>query len=132
MNKEQKKRLFDYVAKLVSYNEETGVFIWLERTENTPAIKQWNKKYSNKEAGHIDANGYKRICVNFEGKLRIVKLHQLAWFISRGSLQYGQIDHFDQNRTNNSASNLRDVSSSENSQNRSIRSDCGSGITGVS
>ena len=69
------------------------------------------------------------ICIRVKGKLNLA--HRLAWLYVYGLWPKGVIDHIDGNGTNNSISNLRDVSCKINSRNQKKSSLNKSGFTGV-
>ena len=126
-----KEELLRHVASLVDYNPETGSMVWRKRESGADAAR-WNARYAGKQAGAIDDRGYRRIMVrSMDGKPRRVRAHQVAWFIFSGRPQAGEIDHVNQDKLDNSASNLRDVSKSLNQRNRVISANNSSGVTGV-
>jgi hypothetical protein len=95
----------------------------------------WWKEYRSgvnlsKSAGCIDkTKGYYKI------KIDGVKywLHRVIYHYHHGNVTPNlQIDHIDRNPCNNKIDNLRLVTIRENSLNRSMRRDCGSGYQGVS
>lgn len=90
--------------ELLHYEPETGLFTW--KTSR-------GKVSAGAEAGHVQA-GYRKVTID---KLQI-KLHRLAWFMTKGAWPTGQIDHIDGDKLNNRISNLRDVPMSINMQNR--------------
>lgn len=104
----------DHVAfKDLTYNPETGQFFCHK---------------TNKEAGCIDNKGYRVITRN--GKR--YKAHRLAWFFVYNEWPMNQIDHIDENKSNNRISNLRDVDQSTNQHNISkLREDNTSGCRGI-
>lgn len=96
----------DYLASLLSYNPDTGLFYW--KTRRSPACtKGWFK-------GNINARGYCTIRV--DGTLYYS--HRLAWLLMTGSFPKQAIDHIDENKTNNAFSNLRLASKSLNELNQ--------------
>jgi hypothetical protein len=109
----------EYLKSILEYNEKTGVFIW-------------KKKLSNRiKVGEVA--GFKNsryISISIQGKR--YQAHRLAWFYTYGELPKYEIDHKDQDTQNNKISNLRDVTSRVNHQNKPKRRDNKSGISGVS
>ena len=99
----------------LSYDKDTGLFIW------TGGVRKGNI------AGSLDEYGYIRIQV--KGKKH--RAHRLAWLFCSGAFPIGEIDHINRVKTDNRICNLRDVSSSKNSENTKLRSDNKSGIKGV-
>lgn len=90
--------------ELLTYDPESGVFTWKGSR---------GKVRAGSEAGHVQA-GYRKITIDKEQ----IKLHRLAWFMTKGVWPSGQIDHIDGDKLNNRISNLRDVPQSINMQNR--------------
>lgn len=107
------------LKELFHYDENTGEF--------TRRIRVGNAKAGSVPSCKQDA-GY--IVVRVDDKLYAV--HRLAWLYVHGVFPVGCIDHIDGNKTNNSIKNLRDVSVSENFQNRGMRRGNKSGYAGVS
>lgn len=107
------------VARLLSYNAETGVFTWIKRRCGVRAFST---------AGAVDPKtGYIRIKIN--GAL--YQAHRLAWLYVHGKNPTDQIDHIDRDRRNNRISNLREATQSENLRNKSIYRSNSSGFRGV-
>ena len=84
---------------LLEYDGTTGVFHW---------------KGTGERAGSIQDKGYRTIEIGG----RSYYAHRLAWLYTYGSWPNDELDHIDRNKDNNSISNLRDVSRSENNRNR--------------
>ena len=78
-------------------------------------------------AGCLNQNGYIVIRLNRKD----YKAHRLIWLYTYGTWPENEIDHIDQNKSNNSIGNLRDVSRSTNQRNRKKKANNTSGITGV-
>lgn len=66
------------------------------------------------------------------GKHNTYYYHRVVWLWHNGEWPKHQIDHIDQDKTNNSIENLRDVTQSVNNYNRPMMSDNRSGTNGVS
>ena len=90
----------------LSYDPNTGVFTRLVSAGNTKV---------GDEVGSYTGKGYLRVYIN--GK-RIL-LHRLAWFFVYGVWPSGQIDHIDEDKSNNRITNLRDVDNRRNKLNTS-------------
>ena len=119
------------LKEILNYDEETGIFTWLNRPtthfSSSRRADYMNKRYAGKQAGKINAHGYREIKVFG----RYYRAHRLAWLYVTGSIPDGDIDHINHNKTDNRIQNLRVVSSNENSKNRPAQSNNSSGCTGV-
>ena len=104
------------VFKNLTYDKDTGVFLWVGGVRN------------GRVAGSLDEYGYIRISI----KRKKYRAHRLAWLYCYGRFPEFEIDHINRIKTDNRICNLRDVSSSKNSENTKIRSDNKSGVKGVS
>jgi len=109
------------LKEVLEYNEETGNFTW--KVSNNNRIKIGD------EAGYTSKRrGYTQIKIN----RKLYSAHRLAWLYVYGEFPSKEVDHIDHVRTNNSISNLREVTRQENGRNTRIRSDNQSGVNGVS
>lgn len=129
----------DELKKLVNYNQHTGVFIWLERSEITHrkymssdsrhslshSTKLWNSRNAGSVVGS-NSNGYREVRI----KDRSYRLHSLAWLYCYGYMPQ-QVDHINGLRSDNRITNLRNVDQSINTKNAARRKDNTSGFTGV-
>ena len=77
--------------------------------------------------GTVGAKGY--LVATIDGKT--YKQHRLVWLYFNGSLPDDQIDHINQDRTDNRISNLRVVTNLENCRNKGKSKANTSGVTGV-
>lgn len=93
------------LKELLSYNPDTGVFIWL---------KSYNNAVTGKQAKTKGRNGY--IDIKIKGVRYYA--HRLAWLYMTGEQPKNVIDHIDRDKTNNKFNNLRDVSVKENINNQ--------------
>jgi len=122
----------ELLRKLLRYEPETGKLFWRERPVEMfaaeRACKSWNTRWTDKEA--FTAIGKWGYCV---GRIQSqgFRAHRVAWALHYGSWPEGHIDHINGVRADNRASNLRDVSRSENMRNAKIPSTNKSGILGV-
>ena len=122
---------------LLSYDPKTGRLFWKKRTPEMfssedggrsahHTCKQWNSRFSGKEALVKNVHGYKGGRINYS----YVLAHRIIWKMVTGE-EPNEVDHIDGDRSNNRWSNLRDVSSQGNKRNAKLRSDNTSGVVGV-
>lgn len=81
----------------------------------------------------IDMSGYVRVSLYSNGKMKPMEIHRLIWrsFGGEDSNRERQIDHIDNDKTNNNIENLRIVTNRENSSKRSLQYPKTSKYTGV-
>jgi hypothetical protein len=110
----------DELRSLLSYNPETGLFIWLQRTSNRIEV--------GGVAGHPDPkSGYSLIGI----KGRVYKASRLAWLYMTGEWPPNRIDHINRDRLDDRWANLRACSHSQNMANTGIWKHNTSGVKGV-
>lgn len=126
-----KYEIYAAVASALTYDTETGRFIWTNREGLTQGDRLFNKRYAGRECGRINSLGYRTIGFTCEGSSRQILAHRLAWFIVHRKLPDGDIDHINRNRADNCIANLRDVPHSINLRNASMQRNNTSGVTGV-
>ena len=96
------------LRELLHYDSESGVFTWRVRPTKRSRVRPGDV------AGVVNHKGYRYIGV--EGARCLA--HRLAWFYSYEVWPTNEVDHVDRCPTNNSLSNLRDVTHAENQQNK--------------
>lgn len=107
------------VKQVLDYDKITGIFTW--------EVSKSGRSKKGSIAGSIYANGY--LVIGIDGKR--YQAHRLAWFYCYG--EWPTItDHKNGVRTDNMISNLRSITSTENSKNTKIRTNNTSGFVGVS
>ncbi|MBB4192761.1 HNH endonuclease signature motif containing protein [Rhizobium aethiopicum] len=109
--------------KAFIYDPSSGVLTWRTRDD---VGRSWNARFAGKSAGCATKDGYLRV------KLKGVRLlvHQMIWLLLFGYVP-DEIDHQDQNKSNNRLANLRDVTRLENARNHTMQRNNSSGHTGV-
>ncbi|MCO5355084.1 HNH endonuclease [Acidovorax kalamii] len=107
------------VRALLSYDANTGVFTW---------AVGFRGAFAGTVAGSLTSNGYVRITIDD----RSYMAHRLAWLHVFGVWPAQELDHINQVKTDNRIANLREVTRSENQQNRKIQKNNKSGYRGVS
>lgn len=122
---------YEYAHKRLSYDPETGIFIWKEAGPEffmtQRAFKTWNTRFSGSVAGTIDSSGHMQIKI-FN---KAILAHRLAWFMQHGEWPKASIDHVNGCKTDNRISNLRVVEHKDNMKNLPKRKDNKTGYTGV-
>ena len=117
------KELYDYISTLVDYCPIEGQMYWNQPRANN-RIKQGDP------VGSIGANGYHVVTFSYEGKIRSVLTHRLAWYIIYGTLPR-RLDHANGDKSDYRIENIRECTASENRMNARVRSDNASKVTGV-
>lgn len=112
------------LLEAVSYDPASGEFWWLERTDQTG---QWNGRWAGKRAGWTTKNGYR--AVEIDGERHYV--HRLVFLIMTGEWPDDEVDHINLDKGDNRWSNLRPASHLQNSSNKAVRRDSGTGVKGV-
>ena len=106
------------IKSILNYEPSTGLFTWVARR---------GKVKANSIAGYVDKDGYVRIGVNYKQYYA----HTLAWLYVYDSWPSLEIDHKNQIKNDNRIKNLRQVTRSENSQNKQLQKNNSSGFRGV-
>ena len=106
LTSEERKAFEEYLLSTYRYDAATGKLI----------NKKWNREYP----GFIEKNGYVRVNVYFRGELFKLWKHRLVFFLVHRRFPK-EIDHLNGIKTDNRIENLREVSGSENCQNRDCK-----------
>ena len=104
------------LKELLDYNPDTGVFTRRMANNRT------------KPAGVLNHDGY---VIFYIGNRRYLA-HRLAWLYVNGEMPVLEIDHINRDKADNRIANLRQVTRSEQCQNKDIQSNNTSGVIGVS
>lgn len=107
-----------YLKEILFYSPETGVFTWRVSRSRTK---------EGTIAGYLIKKGYRIITIDKKRYLA----SRLAYLYMKGRFPREEMDHKNRVRDDNRWNNLREVSSSGNSKNRSLRIDNSSGVAGV-
>jgi hypothetical protein len=119
---------------MFTYQEATGELVWKIRPRSHfGSARAWNifnAKHAGNVAGYSDPQtGYKQIGVNG----RHVPSHCIIWEMHYGKVPYGyEIDHADNDGSNNRISNFRLATHAQNICNRPRQSNNLCGLKGVS
>lgn len=109
----------EYLKEILNYNLITGIFSWKNPTNTKNSIGQ--------QAGSLHPDGYYYVKIN--GKS--YKLSRVAWLYVLGEFPKHDVDHKNNNRSDNSWINLREANDQENSWNRKTPKNNTSGYKGV-
>lgn len=108
------------LKKILHYDPVNGVFTWI-------VGNKYSKKPKAGDVAGCKSKGYINISIKGIG----YRAHRLAWLYIHGEWPSGVIDHINGNRSDNSISNLRDVTTKENNKNKRTQKNNKSGVTGV-
>ena len=108
---------------LFSVDEIEGLLVAFAFDPETGAL-------TSQKTGRVAAGKNKHGYITVQFNQKKYYAHRLAWLIATGSWPKGQIDHKNRDRSDNRLQNLRDVSRSENLQNR-VKSTGKTGLLGV-
>ena len=115
------------LKQLLDYDPQTGHFTWKPRPWLDGKAGAWNKRFAGKRAGNVNkALGY--VLISVDGPPCLA--HRLAFLFMTGSMPR-MVDHANGNKADNSWSNLRECTPSQNLFNAALRSDNTTGAKGV-
>ena len=126
----------EYLQSILDYYPETGIFIWREKTpdmfEDGEQTRQhrcnrWNAQYAGTAAGSFNSEGYLSIYI----KHAMYQGHILAWIYMTGERPVRDLDHIDNNPSNNQFCNLRLATDSQNHANEKLSKSNKVGYKGV-
>ena len=130
----------EIARELLTYNPDTGKLFWKERplkyfkNQNPNYAKRWNNRWVGKEAltsiNRRKSGQIARLRGGFFGKKYCT--HRIVWLIYYGEWPKNEIDHINQDPTDNRIENLRDVTHAENNRNRTLQNNSTTGYIGVS
>lgn len=109
------------LCEVIDYDDKTSKLYWKKNSSN-PKMRR-----SGLQAGTI-VNGYLQISID---DIKY-KAHRLVWLFVHGEWPTGDIDHINGDRLDNSISNLRVATLSQNGKNKSFFKNNTSGYKGVS
>lgn len=111
------------IMEWLHFSPSTGEFTWMKE----PAIMD---RFKFNTAGTTSRKaGYVYICLPEHG---LVAAHRLAWVYVHGSIPDGmEVDHRDNDPSNNAIDNLRLATSSQQKQNKRVQSNNRSGLKGA-
>jgi hypothetical protein len=128
----------EIARELLTYNPDTGKLFWKERPvkyfKNPNYTKSWNAKWAGKEALTAITRRKSGQIARLDGRILNKKYstHRITWLIYYGEWPKNQIDHINQDPTDNRIKNLRDVTHAENNRNRTLQNNSTTGYSGVS
>lgn len=108
-----------YLRQVLDYETETGLFMWKVSVSNN--VKVGDIAGSKTKKGYLE--------IGLRGKQ--YRAHLLAWLYHYGAYPNLALDHINRIKTDNRISNLREVTHTENSHNRSDMKNNSSGYPGV-
>jgi hypothetical protein len=113
-----------YLKTRVTYDPETGVFLWCNGYGGVTA----GHPAGRKTTGLKDGSPYWRVTIDS----REYKAHRLAWFYMTGEWPPNQVDHINGDPRDNRWANLRLATQTQNKRNSRIYKSNKSGVKGVS
>jgi hypothetical protein len=118
-----------HIRNTLKYYPKSGKLIWVNPIANR--LKPGDSAGSLVGRGYLTGKGYLRIKFTKNNQTINVLVHHICWFLYYGEWPPRQLDHRNTNSLDNRIKNLRLASSKQNGQNKGLRKDNTSGITGV-
>ena len=124
-NRKELLPFYERAMTLMDYDPETGELTWRPEAKNGNRTNPCGAKNYR----HTGKPKCLKVGVRIDGVSKSLMAHRIAWFIfTGGTFPVGEIDHINQNPFDNRWSNLRDVTSREQSENRFDQSKYGIGV----
>ena len=117
----------EIARELLTYNPDTGKLFWKERPlkyfKNPTHRKSFNNQWAGKEALTAITRRKSGQIARLDGCVltKSYYTHRIAWLIYYGEWPKNEIDHINQDPTDNRIENLRDITNSENNKNRTLQ-----------
>lgn len=125
----------EYLRECFGYDPDTGVLTWRERPLShfpTDAFcDAFNRRWAGRSAGAVARQKYGSVRVLVKVNCASFQCARLVWTLQTGKTVFGVIDHIDGDATNNRWANLREVTTTQNGQNRTHKSKSEGGFVGV-
>ena len=111
------------LRQLLRYEPDTGKLFWKQRDASFCKSKRAQKIFNTKHAGKqaftsIDSLGYCQTSLSLGSQRYQLRAHRVAYAIMVGAWPDMDIDHINNNRTDNRWSNLRAATRSQNLANK--------------
>ena len=98
---------YEEVARELRYEPDTGHLYW---------IKRGCRRVLGKPAGCLNHDGYRKVQINGV----VMQAHRVAWLLHYREWPSKYVDHINGERDDNRIANLREVTRSQNLQNKEI------------
>ena len=121
----------NYITENLRYDHETGYLWWIKPSENKSARRLLDKPVGwHTPAGYLEFGSPRQITgYSYTKKLFV---HRIAWFLHYGIWPEHELDHINNDKTDNRLENLRPATRKENGRNRKAHKDSSSKYKGVS
>lgn len=120
-----------YLAECFTYDPLTGILHWkarpLHHFANAIAQRRWNSRLAGKPANAAHSSGYRRVCISYQPCM----VHRVIYKLTTGQEPPDEIDHQDNDRSDNRQGLTRPATHAQNSRNSKRHKDNKSGFKGV-